>query len=448
MPGPKPPEKGQQESYNARYKLTIGPCTGLDRSEDVSTIADSALVEAINARAHDGIVVARGGQSVPTTTAATGCIQGLIDIPTVGTKAVLAINTTTMNFYERSGMDSAPRIDLIPDGMTQGPDPYDSGGPFQCYAWWDGKIIFENAVDNALNEIILPEGSFDAADVEFEELFPLTVPGEGSPFAISSFLTMPQTGTVGSREPLYFGTMAGGVVGYANGQMLRLLPDATFSDGVLLFSFANQMYAIANQKLMRQGGWSNGGSPLAGQSGWSEIPFPAGTPTDFHPRCAAEWRGAAYIGGFEGVPISNSVETGYIMKLANVGNSPVLTAHLSGTLGGDPLKAFVSCASGFGDQIFFGFIANTPSGSTVQSYVATYNGGATPDTALATLTSWGESSADAPAIQASADRLYYTGWGSDSNSGFYQWDGAAETLLVQSPGGFSSDPTWWHFVLF
>ena len=60
------PEKGSSKSYQARYRISTDPCSGVDKSHDRSTLPHNALVEGINARVHDGIVLSRGGQSVTT----------------------------------------------------------------------------------------------------------------------------------------------------------------------------------------------------------------------------------------------------------------------------------------------------------------------------------------------------------------------------------------------
>ncbi len=458
MPGAKQAERGIKSPYSARYRVDIGPCSGLDLSHDSATLTETALRQAINVRVHDGIVVSRGGQSAPTTTAGDGCIQGLIDIDVAGTRAVLATNESLVGGNTRSQVEffdenlasgsriikinQATEVQAHPnEGSRQGQD-YEITFPRHAYLWWNGDIVFQNEVDDTLHRIILPEPGedIDAEELQTEELLTLQVEGELAAFEVSSMITMPQAGNVNAAEPIYFGTMAGGVVGYANGQMARLQADGTFSSRVILFQYNNQLFACGTHELRYQsGGWTQGGSVLS--TAWTDIPFPvAGSrPTAFNPQAGIEWRGFGYIGGFDGD--GSGVDSGWIMRLSGNGSgTPVLTAHLNAFGGAlDHLKSVDTFGIGRSDTLYVGFRYDSVASDF--GVFGTFNG-----TSLTQLVSLGETEGTVPAIQGTQDKVYFSGWSSDDESGIYAWDGSTETVVASL--GFGGTPSWWDMVLF
>jgi hypothetical protein len=84
MPGPRQPERGERKPYQARYRVNVGPARGMDDSHDSSTLPDEAVVEAINVRVHDGILVSRGGQE-KISDQMDGPVIGMIELEEGGT---------------------------------------------------------------------------------------------------------------------------------------------------------------------------------------------------------------------------------------------------------------------------------------------------------------------------------------------------------------------------
>lgn len=339
----KQPELGIRNPYDARYRITVGPCRGLDQALDPSTIADEALTKAINVRVYDGIVVCRGGQSAPLGTAVTGCVQGMIDINGAGPRFLLAmvrpdtlVNYSDIDMYDRQLSTPYVRVTDPPSnlrltgypmqGINQGAATIDNTKPRYCYLWWNDKIIF-GGKDFKMYRVMLPEDNLSVDTIQVVPWLDLLVPGESSEFEVASMCTLADVTTipVGASQPnpsmgppLYIGTVGGGVVGYVNGQLVRLLPEGTFNAAVIVFRFHDRLYAAGQQDIRVQNGWGTAGSPTS--SSWTTLTMP-GTLTTFIPYCAVEFGGQAFVGGTDTAAIAPK---GRILKIDDTGTVTVI----------------------------------------------------------------------------------------------------------------------------
>jgi hypothetical protein len=354
----KQPELGIRNPYDARYRITVGPCRGLDQATDPSTVSDEALTKLINGRVYDGIVVCRGGQSAAkNSTPLSGCVQGMIDVDGSGPRIVLAMDRD-------EGLGPVPGIDLFDQGINPSyvadidlpvvPYPGQLFGsaanddnPRYALLWWNEQIVYGGS-DDYLYRFIFPDDDLSATSVQAERLFKLEPTGSGTPFEISSMCTMPDTNSNGSAPhnpkmgpPLYFGSIGGGVYAYVNGELATLLADGTFTNRVLVFQYNNRLYAASRQELRVQSGWLDGGSPTS--TTWAAVTMPGGV-TNFIPMCAIECYGFGYIGGGD----SGATPTGRILKIDDSTGTPVLTLANAGVVGADDLESADDFAFAFG----------------------------------------------------------------------------------------------------
>jgi hypothetical protein len=439
MPGPKQPERGTKSPYTARYGVDVGFCTGLNLGQDPSTLAETDLRQAVNVRVHDGIPISRGGQSSQAT-GMTGCVQGLIGIEGVGTRGVVATNETGGEPKAAIGMFDENLRAVPPDesnfflatgqfqehpaqGNANG-GTFEDTRPRYVYTWWDGSVIFQDIEgDGDLFKLILPEKGTAPADLRRESLFPLTVPGEVSAISVSSFANLPSVGSVRSAAPLYMGTMAGGVVAYSQGQLIRILADATFAGRVILFAYNNQVYAAGAHKVMYQSnGWASGGSSVG--TAWTNVALPAG-PSDFRPMCGTEGLGFGWIGGYDDddSPPAAGVDSGYILKVDDSSGTPVITVALNSEPGGNNLYSVDDFTMGPQGVLYAAWRHGTPGGSFFADF-GTWNG-----TTISAKYGWGESDAMCQRIAGSASKVYATGWGSDSDTELVAYDGSSVTIV-------------------
>ncbi len=452
MPTEKQPERGTKSPYSVRYLVDIPGCSGIDLSHDPSTIDDTALRQGINCRVHDGIVLNRGGQTAIPNSPGSGCIQGLIDIDGVGTRAVLADNEKSpaagITFLDEN-LPSATNYTSISSEVTEHPAQGDqNGGSFQdakpryVYQWWDGYIVFQDVAnpEKELHKLVLPENDITLTDeIQAEALFPCLVPGEAGPFTVTSMTTMPQVTNV-TTQPLYFGTLAGGVVGYINGQMRRLLADATFSGRVIVFQYNNRLYAAGADDLWVQNGWTAGND--AASSSWTQVSLPVG-PTDFRPMCGIEWGGYGWIGGYDDATAGGAVNSGYILRINDSSGSPVVTVALNDVGGAlDWLQSVDDFAVGLSNKFIIGYRWRTSGGSAFGDF-NTWDGASavTPQGY-----GWGESEGMVQRMQGTNDRIYISGYGSDSTAKIVSWADAGSPSTIHDFGGNDQSP--FDMVLF
>ena len=460
------PEMGVRSPYQARYRLNIGECSGLDLSHDVSSVEDTALVDAVNVRVHDGIVISRYGQSQVPNSPGDGCIQGMIDIKGVGTKMALADNEVA-----NSGSGNPAAITFLDEGLPSGSNyttidelvlehpaegnrngtDYEDDKPRYVYQWWDGNIVFQNVEDTtgnggeasdqwSLYKILIPEDGdiSDVNNIGVEALFPCLVEGEGSPFMVSSMCLGLQQGSSVGQAPLYFGTMAGGVVGYINGQMRRLLADSTITGRVIVFRYNSRIYAAGAQDLWVQNGWTTGN--LANSTSWSQVSMPAG-PVDFRPMCAIEWNGFGWIGGFDANDSPpTTTNAGHILKLDDSSGTPVLTVAIN-DYGAAPdfLNSVDDFAIARGNLLYVAWRWN----DSVSEFASFGKwDGSSP---LAEEGQWLEAEAMIPRMQGTQDALYVSGWGDAESGKIIAWNGSSEVVIHDF---VNNDPTPFDMVLF
>jgi hypothetical protein len=455
MPTEKQPERGVRSPYQARYGLTVGKCRGLDLSHDSSVIADEALVDATNARVHDGVVLSRYGQNaLNQADPLNGCVQGLIDIDGLGTRFALAQTRTTVfpppNYSDVSLFDTAaagaaiatPELEGVPtSGQELVSTTRDTSLPRYVFQWWNGRVVFGGRKSESdgdplepmkLWELLVPEED-PASPTQSRELFDLRVPGEGSDFIPSSMCVLPSVGSAENGGPLYFGTMGGGVVAYVNGELRRLQADATWSDRVILFQYNNRLYGIGGDVLRVQDGWLSGASPVS--STWSAVTVP-GTASGLIPMSAIEWGGFGWIGG----QVPAAPDEARMLKIDDSSGSPVCT-DVSVAAGITGFNSVDELAVAFGNTMFVGY---TVPGVGITARVSEWDG-----SMLVNLTPefWTESEAMIPRMLGTNDRLYILGYGSDgpNDNGLWVWDGSSETLLLGVGVGVDS---WFDMVLF
>lgn len=347
MPSAKQPKRGGLQPYQARYRISTGPCTGLDLSEDVSTIADSALVDAINGRVHDGIVVSRGGQTT-LADSMNGCVQGLVDVEGSGPRAIVLADSNLHLFDHSAGPTDADKMQQIPwEGgpslIPTGFDDYVNTGRRYAFFWWNGQIMM--ITGGQWKKIVLPEKGNNARDIVVEDFLDLQVPGEASVFTVQSMVTFPPIGDADDGGPVYFATDDGGVVGFVSGQFVRLLPAATFTDGHLIAFRLDDTLVVAggDGKVMWMEGWSQGLDAASGS--WRTLNYPSGTPPNgvstFYPMCGIGFQGKGYIGGFDD-DITHVWNTppykGILMEVQFSGGQLVFNTIHQGATPGGPAK--------------------------------------------------------------------------------------------------------------
>lgn len=456
MPSPKQPERGVRKPHQVRYRVNANPCTGLDLSHDPSTIDDTALRQAVNARVHDGIVLSRGGQASEAT-GMNGCVQGLVDVEGYGSRGVLAgiedsgTKYATVDFFDENlalGSNYFTIDGLVvphpPEGNRSGSNYEDSKARY-CYTWWDGNIVFQwmqGSINPTLRtyplcKLIVPDGDVsDIEKIQVEEIIPLTVPGEGSHFEVSSLLTLPPvSGT--SSAPLYFGTMGGGVTAYVNGQLVRLLAEGTFTGRVVLFQYNNQVFAAGKHKVMYQSnGWSSGGTAVG--TTWTNVAVPAG-PTDFRPMCGIEHAGYGYIGGYDDATAGTAANSGYILKVDDSSGTPVITVDHNSYAGSDYLFSVDDFAVGIGGVLYAAFRAGTA--FTLLGIVGVYD---TDTPGLTNVFQVGESDAIVNRIQGTNAKIYISAWGDASGTGVWAYNGSSATKIAAN----TEEPSPYDMVLF
>jgi hypothetical protein len=451
VPNPTQPERGVKSPYSARYGLSVPWCTGIDLRHDPSMLSDSALRQGVNCRIQDGVPVSRGGQSLEATSSPNGdCVQGMVDIPGAGTKMVLAANADAVNpaaiAFLDENLPAASRFSTIDDTVVEHPARGNSNGqnfedtrPRYVYQWWDGHVVFQDAENSEkeLCRIVLPEDTSKTDEIQVEPVFPCKVEGEMSTFTVSSLVTLPQLGST-DRTPLYFGTLGGGVVGYVNGQLVRLLAEATFSGRVIVFQYNNRLYAAGPQAIKVQNGWASGEG--ADSADWDDVAMPAG-PSDFRPMCAKEWNGFGWIGGYDdGGSPPTAADTGYILKISDSTGTPVATVAINGYGGAsDYLESVDDFAVGLANQFFVAWRWN----STTQEFASfgEWDG----SSALNLSGTWGEAEATVVRMVGNHKRIYISGWGSDENGKIVSYDGSGETTVYDFG---DNDETPFDMVLF
>lgn len=287
-------EQGERERYEARYRLSIGFCTGWDDSHDPSTLPDTSLVTLINGRVHDGIVLSRGGQELASDhTLNDECIYGMIEAEggdrfflnplDVGGAGMLDVyQETQATPYVRistddneTGIDNARLSECSVVGIT---------APRYIFEKFQGKMIMSSELGSddggfpAIHEIVVPEGatSVDATEIKIRTLVNLT--GIDEP---SSLHVIP-----GFPDTLYIGTVGGEVWKYFGGSLIDISPGTPLpSERVLLFSIMGTLYAVCGYNVAYYTGAS-----------WVALSFPVAV-TDFLPTCVKEFGGLGYIGG-------------------------------------------------------------------------------------------------------------------------------------------------------
>jgi len=327
MPNPKGAEKGQRNQYQVRYNAGA-PCIGVWTSKDISTLPDTALVEGINIRIQDGVVVNRGGQTGlldAEQEAMTGCVTGLIDLEGLGVNLLLnpAAQLDTYLGYLASA-DRYERITteiLTTDILRVHPTQTDKGR--YCFAHWRGNIVLFAADPGGtywiLYKLIPPETGNEATEIQVEEV--LSLPAGVTPSSIVVFPASQGTGQSPELEPIFIGTQEGGVYGFDGIELKELLAATGFASRVIVFRYHDMLYAAGQQEIQRWLSWTRGtGSPLLGT--WEAVtlpsdPFPDGV-GDFIPTCAAEYLDYGFVGGWDAdeTPSAGTPGPAVILQLA------------------------------------------------------------------------------------------------------------------------------------
>lgn len=340
MPLEKQPELGVKSPYDARYKMTTGEFAGVDKRHDASLVPDNKLREAINVRHRGGIAQGRFGQSLESDTGTGACVQGLVDVAGDGPRVLVAY-AMDIDLFDRtipSLVDSGLDLTLAPFFQSGSPSGLDFSGPRYAFLFWDGKVVFGSGT--SFYKALTPELGTTVNDIQREVLFEMLVPGEFSPFEINNMVSLPKPGVNGGADPLYFGTMGGGVVGYADGELARLLAEGTLAGANiqrgLVFRYNGRLYAVGENLLFVQAGWQTGGSPVS--TSWTAVALP-GSLNNFGAMCATEWGGYGWIGGFD-LDGSSPSPHGRILRVDDSSGTPVVTVAKDGTGGFDSFDDF------------------------------------------------------------------------------------------------------------
>lgn len=443
MPTEKQPERGVKSPYQARYGLTIGECRGVRLEEDAGSISDEELIDATNVRVHDGILLSRFGQDSPTNDPAlAGCVQGLVDIDGLSTRCLLAktaepagIFSAVSWFDEGVGTEivGGVLLDGVPfagQNLTQ--NTREDVDPRQAYFWWDGRAVFGGRTDSdaagKLWEFVVPDED-PASQAQTRELFPLLVPGELVEFQINTMCSLPTAGDAQAGEALYFGTMGGGVVAYVNGELVRLLAEATLSERVFVFEYNNRLYAAGADELRVQDGWAGGSSQVS--ASWSVVTVP-GSAAGLVPMCVMEWNGLGWIGG----QIPGAPNVGAILKIDDSSGAPVVSDESAGL----PVntRSVDEFAVGLDNKMFIAFVE-----AGVVARVWEWDGSTT---VTLPLDYGGEAQAIVPRMRGTKDRIFIIGYGNDSPNGLYSWDGSTEETLFEF-GPSTGTLAWYDLLL-
>lgn len=439
------PERGIQKPYDARYGITVGGCRGLYIAHDSSVLEDEQLYNAINVRVQDGIVISRFGQSAPTNQdPMEGCVQGLVDIENAGPRFILATNrgdtianASDIDMLAAQATTPYVRVTDQPNNLnplsgqpTKGQinlNALDVTRPRYVLGFWDGAVIFAGAnydaggaLDTAhfkIFKILLPDDAVSAQSIQAEPLFDCVVPGELTQFEPTSMVVLPAIAVdIGVREPIYFGTLGGGVVAYVNGEMVRLQPEGTFAGRVIVFQYNNRLYAAGQHELRVQDGWVTGGSPVS--TSWTNVALPVG-PTVFEPMCALEWNGFGWIGGYD-----STATGGWILKVDDSTGTPIVTVGFDGSASYISFDDFAVGLGGFyvGDRF--------DTGTTQQGQLESFDG-----TTLTQLAIWTEDGA-VPRLVGHRSAIYVSAWatgnapGGGQSAAIWEWDGSAISKIA------------------
>lgn len=357
-------ERGERDTSDYRYRVSIGPCTGWDTSRDPSTLADTALVIAENVRVEDGIVVCRGGQETVSEAAdgsgSAECIYGLIEVEG-GINLFLNPRDGGGNGMFDVFIDGLPTADAyvrlsnanddagVTSGLFAECATNASALPRYCFQVFSGKILV--AIDSeTVYEAARPEGEPDPTKVKLRPLFVL--PTGKLP---SSMHVIP-----GFTDLLYIGTTDGSVYTFDGATIADISPGSPFASRVILTSLLGVLYGAADHDIRRYvgGTWS------------ASIALPAGSPpagvTAFRPMCAVEYLGNLYIGGVSG-PNSNDAA---IIKVSTAGVATMGVVYLEG---GSDSPLAVSDMAVFNNRLYYFWEGILATGNVRKLYVVEYN---------------------------------------------------------------------------
>lgn len=330
MPGPKQPERGTKTPYRARYRVNVGPCEGIDNAHDISTPVDEALIEAINVRVHDGIVVNRFGQAnVTGGDPMTGCVTGLSPVQQIGAKLFLAPPRAGGSLGEfdayngrgtEAGSYSRVTDDLQNVVFPLLVDALSTTTARFCFAFWkDAPHMVASqpgGTDYAWYRIIPPEDDGEVNDVQIEEVFKF--PAGITPTSVVTLLSGAEDDSR-RADPIFFGTLGGGVYGYTN-RLAPLLGEGSLTGRVIVARLHNTLYAFGTNECLRQRGWADGEEMLNGTiAAWDAVALPAGVMPagvdDFRPTCWAEHGDYLYVGGWDETPYALGNDAAVILRL-------------------------------------------------------------------------------------------------------------------------------------
>lgn len=327
MPGPKGVEKGQRSDYQVRYTAG-GPCVGVYKTKDISTVSDQALVEGINCRIQDGVVTNRGGQSalLEEGQELTGCVTGLIDLQGAGVNLLLnpaGQLDTYVGFLAAADRYERLTLEILSSSLLRVHPTDETKGRYSFAHWRGNVVLFASTAESSdiwvLYKLIPPEVGNEATDIQIEEVFRL--PEDIKPSSLVVFPASQGSGQSPELEPIFVGTQGGGVYGFDGIEVKELLAEAEFESRVVVFRYHDMLYAAGAQAIKRWLSWTRGtGSPLLGT--WDDVALPTDTfpdgISDFSPLCATEYLDYALVGGTDLDVTASSGNPGpaCILKLA------------------------------------------------------------------------------------------------------------------------------------
>jgi len=348
MPAPQQPERGIRKGYQARYRVNVGPCTGVDKSGDPSVLADTALAEGINISLRDGTMSERGGQEKANSSSAmTGCVYGMVEMGSAGEAGFADLLLTVPG----GGIDvSLGTIDSwipgLPDDveysrLTEGSGigegeigvygvpigestqlTADSTVSRYSFTRWNGDVVLAAAALSdatfatfGIFKLLQDQPEIAEGKMKVEEIFHFA-----SGITPASLATIPAPAPDGSpaREYLFVGTLGGGVIGTDGTHTFTSLAEATLDDRVIVFRYHDTIYACASQEIRRltpgtTATWTTLTLPVAA--------FPAGV-VDFRPICAIEFDDKGLVGGWD----DNETRGGCILSITEALNGTITVA--------------------------------------------------------------------------------------------------------------------------
>jgi len=359
-------ELGPLRPYHAQYGITIGECRGIYREPHPGAIPDEALQDAINARIISGAIVSRGGQAKAFTNAQSGCMYGMIDVPspeglfagsnqfTFDTFQYLG-GPTNNGLYARIFDSSSPF--LIGSSDIQG-----GGFPRRNAFVYNRKIYLTDNASTKIFEFVRDISSTGATLYSVREAATFTA-------TVASFGIVPEILSDGSvGDVLYAGVTSGarGVIRW-DGVTATFEAVGTGFGTVFVGAGLGDAYAV----IQGQGIFKRN------EGVWTALAMPAGTGS-FDPLCSQVFGNRLWFGGYN----VNAAGEGGLISINEFGTVVVERVPTNGlaTRNCD----FVSDLAIFNSVLVYAWTTRTdvPQVDPAHAYLGTYDLSSFSDTVI------------------------------------------------------------------